>query len=485
VGPVVGGREVEQREMRVGNGVARRAARCFVVALCVMVVACSLLAAISSAATRGWSPAVAVPDLQIQDLLFGPGNVPWVVFNDEPFYGSSPHPKAPQVARLTRHYALVEPRPVPSVPGYESSVRLDINQSGVGTALSTLTPAGGGDLAPPISIGVSAWRPGKAPTQPVLLTHNAREGERASIAISASGTTAVSYTTYEEEPEPKFVLDRLTRGRIVSVHEVPIPSTDKPISTEVLAASGGGFRAEWKLKSSDYLAGVETAEVSAGGVFSPEMFVPWPYGSNSPLIADGIFRSDTRGDEVAIWPTKEPPFREGVEPVTEWDLASRSAGGTWSTPQLIGTTGREGANEIAVAITPAGRFTLLWTSAQSRQMALGGAAGAQASNPMPLQRRPTGLTERFQRLALTTTGRVVAIWNTYRDSSAEELTSIEAATSTDGIHFSKPQRISPNKRPMLGCLDQLLVPDRAGGALAWWSCENNGHRVNEYARYRP
>jgi len=481
----MGSREVEQRETRVGKGVVRRAARRLVVALCVMAVACSLLAAISSAATHGWSPAIAVGGPRIQDLLFGPGNVPWVVFNDEPFYSSSPHPRAPQVARLTRRYALVDRRPVPSVPGYESSVRLDLNQSGVGAALSTLRPAGGGDLAPPISIGVSAWRPGKAPSQPVVLTHNTREDESASIAISASGTTAVSYTTYQTEPEPKFVLDRLTGASIVSVHEVPIPSADIPISTEVLATSGGGFRAEWKLKSSDYLAGVETAEVSAGGVFSPDVFVPWPYGSNSLLIANGIFRSDARGDDVAIWPTKEPLFREGVEPAIEWDLASRSAGGTWTSPQLIGTTEGDDANQIAVVIGPTGRFTVVWTSAQPRQMVVGGAAGAQASNPTPLQTRPTGLTEGSPQLALTTTGRVVAVWNTYLDSKAEELTSVEAATSMDGIHFSKPQRISPNKRPMRGCLDELLVPDRAGGALAWWTCEHDGHQVNEYARYRP
>ncbi|MGO9760441.1 MAG: hypothetical protein ACLP1Q_04155 [Solirubrobacteraceae bacterium] len=480
----MGGREVEQRETRVDNEVVRRAARRLNVALCVIAVACSLSAAISSAATRGWSPAVSVGGPRIQDLVFGPGNVPWVVFNDEPFYGSSPHPSAPQVARLTRRYALVDRRPIPSVPGYESSVRLYVNQSGVGAALSTLTPAGGGELAPPIGIGVSAWRPGKAPSQPVILTHNVREDEGASIAISASGTTAVSYATYETGA--KFVVDRLTGGRVVSVHEVPIPSADIPISAEVLAASGGGFRAEWKLAGTmEGLAGIETTEVTADGVFSPDVFVPWPYEPGAPRVSQGIFRSDARGDEVAIWPTKEPPFREGVEPVTEWDLASKGAGGTWSSPQLIGTTGGEGANEMAVAIDPTGRFTVLWTSAQSRQMVVGGAAGAQASNPMPLQRRPTGLTERFQRLALTTTDHVVAIWNTYRDSRAEELTSVEAATSMDGVHFSKPQRISPNKRPMRGCLDELLVPDRAGGALAWWSCENDGHRVNEYARYRP
>jgi hypothetical protein len=60
------------------------------------------------------------------------------------------------------------------------------------------------------------------------MPHNAREDETASIAISASGTTAVSYTTYQMEPEPKFVLARLTGGRIVSVHEVPVPSADTP-----------------------------------------------------------------------------------------------------------------------------------------------------------------------------------------------------------------------------------------------------------------
>jgi hypothetical protein len=476
----MGGRVVEQHQI-IDNGVVRRIAGRLIVALGVVAVACSLSAAVSSAATRGWSRAVGVGGPEIQDLLFGRGDVPWVVFNDEP--GSSLHPSAPQVARLTRRYTLVDRRSVPGVTGYESSVRLDVNRSGVGAALSTLTP-GGGDLAPPIGIGVSTWQPGEAPTQPVVLTHNAREDERASIAISPSGTTAVSYTTYEMEPEPKFVLDRLTDGRIANTYEVPIPSTDRPISTEVLATSGGGFRAEWELaRGMEGLAGIETAEVTADGAFSPDVFLPWPFEPSASRVSQGIFRSDARGDEVAIWPAKEPPA--GAGPVTEWDLASRSAGGTWTTPQLIGTTGAEGAYEIAVAITPAGRFTIVWASAQSREMTVGGTAGAQASNPTPLQQHPTGLKERFQQLAQTTTGRVVAIWNTYRDSSEEELASVQAATSTDGIHFSKPQRISPNKRPMRGCLNELLVPDNAGGALAWWSCEHDGHRVNEYARYRP
>jgi hypothetical protein len=474
--------EVERCEMRVDNRVVLRAARRLIAALCVVAVACSLSAAISSAAIHGWSPAVAVGGPRIQDVVFGPEDVPWVVFNDET--GSSRHPRAPQVARLTSRYALADRRSVPGVPGYENSVRLDVNQSGVGAALSTLTPAGGGYLAPPLGIGVSAWRPGNALTRPVVLTHNVREDEGASIAISASGTTAVSYATYEMEP--KFVVDRLTGGRIVRVHQVPIPSADIPMSTEVLAASGGGFRAEWEMRRSmEGLAGIETAEVAAGGVFSPDVFVAWPYEPNAPRVSQGIFRSDARGDEVALWPATEPPFLEGVEPVTEWDLASRSAGGTWTSPQLIGTTGWEGANEMAVAIDPTGRFTVVWTSAQSRQMAVGGAAGAQVSNPAPLQRRPTGLTERFQRLALTTAGHVVVVWNTYRDSRAEELTSVEAATSTDGVHFSRPQRISANRHPMRSCLGELLVPDRAGGALAWWSCENHGHPANEYARYRP
>jgi hypothetical protein len=85
----MGSREVAQRETRVDNGVVRRAAaRRLIVALCVMAVACSLLAAISSAAGHGWSPPIAVGGPRIQDLVFGPGNVPWAVFNDEP--GSPP-----------------------------------------------------------------------------------------------------------------------------------------------------------------------------------------------------------------------------------------------------------------------------------------------------------------------------------------------------------------------------------------------------------
>jgi hypothetical protein len=476
---VMGSRREQKRATRARDGIARRATRRLIVALCATAVVCSLSAGISSAAGNEWSPAVAVGGPWIQDLVFGPGDVPWVVFGHEPFSYPPGSEVAPQIARLTSRYALRDRRRIPAVPGYESSVRLYVNHSGVGAALSRLVPICDGCLAPPEGIGVSAWQPGKAPSQPLVLTTDI--GLASEMAIGADGTTAVTYVTLQAQHT--LVVDHLREGRIVGVHEIPVPAEDRPISAEIMAASGGGFRAEWELKSFDYLAGIETSEVSSGGLFSPDVFVPWPYAPNAPLVSGGVFRSDARGDEVAIWPAKEPPFRERVEPVIEWDLASRSAGGTWSSPQLIGTTGGEGANEIAATISPAGRFTVVWTSAQSRQMVVGGVAGSQASSPVPLEKRRTGLPERFPQLALTTTGRVVAVWNTYSDSQAEELAAVEAATSIDGVHFSRPQRISPAKQPRRGCLGQLLVPDRVGGAQAWWSCENHGHRVDEYARY--
>jgi hypothetical protein len=477
----MGIRKAEKRDTRARNGIVRRATRRLIVAVCAMAIAYSLLAAVSSAAGHGWSPAVAVGGPQIQDLLFGPANVPWVVFGDEPVEGW-PLPKTtPQVARLTSRYAFVDRRRIPGVLGYESSVRLYVNRRGVGAVLSTLTPLCDGCLAPPQGVGVSAWRPGQAPSQPLVLTGNVQGG--ASIAINAAGTTAVSYATWEKEHmlvEHPLVVDRLSGGRIVGVQEIPTQVGDLPVRTQVLAASGGGFRAEWELLSQG-LAGIETAEVSAGGLFSPGVFVPWPYESNAPRVSVGIFRSNARGDEVVLWPAKEPPFREGVERVTEWDLASRSAGGTWSSPQLIGTTGAGG--DMAVTIGPTGSVSVVWPSAESRMTAVGGTAGGPVSSPAPLQPHPTGLRERFVRLAMTTTGRVVAVWHMYGRS--EESSLVEAATSKDGVHFSRPRRISLTKPPMRDCLNDLLVPDRAGGALAWWSCENGRLRVNEYARYRP
>jgi hypothetical protein len=66
----------------------------------------------------------------------------------------------------------------------------------------------------------------------------------------------------------------------------------------------------------------------------------------------------------------------------------------------------------------------------------------------------------------------------------DEILGCASKHGADKVHFSRPQRISPAKQPRRGCLGQLLVPDRAGGAIsAWWSCENHGHRVDEYARY--
>jgi hypothetical protein len=242
---------------------------------------------------------------------------------------------------------------------------------------------------------------------------------------------------------------------------------------------GGGFRAEWQLGGFYGLTGVETAEVSAGGLLSPGAFVPWPYEMNPSPISKGILRSDPRGDEVAIWLAKEPKFGEGTVPVVEWELASRAAGGSRSAPQLIGKTRGEDINETAVAITPTGRFTVVWTSAEKKQMVVGGVAGGPASSAMPLQRHPTGFTESFQKLVLTTTGRVVAIWQAESGFPISK-SFIEAATSVDGIRFSAPRRISPTH----WCRDALLVPDRVGGALASWRCER-GRRANGYACYRP
>jgi hypothetical protein len=301
--------------MTAWDGFDRRIRKYLVGALCAMGVVCFLSATPSSASAGRWSPPVAVGGPAIQDLVFGPGNVPWALFEDG--YESR---GAPQIARLTSRYLLVDRHRIPAVPGYRRSDRLYVNRKGAGAVLSNLMQDCYACLGPPMGVGVSAWRPGKAPSRPLVLTGN-RVGDP-SIAIGSTGT-------------------------------------------------------------------------------------------------------------------------------------------------------------IAVAITSTGRFTVAWTSAEKTQMAVGGVAGDSPSIAMPLQRRPTGFTERFQQLALTTTGRVVAIWQAESGFPVSK-GFIEAATSVDGIHFSPPKRISPTN----WCGDALLAPDRVGGVLVSWKCRRS-RRDNGYSHYRP
>jgi hypothetical protein len=443
------------------------------VSLCAVAVVYSLSTSASSASDGRWSPATGVGGPAIQDLVFGPGNVPWALFDNE--YGSR---AKPQIARLTSRYSLVEQHRIPGVPGYKSSDRLYVNRRGVGAVLSNLTEACNGCMGPLMGIGVLAWRPGKAPSRPLVLTGNRVAGP--SIAISSTGTIAVAFATWQAVWEKGYVLaiDRVSKGRIIGAQEIPISREDVPVDTEVVPVNGGGFRAEWQLGGFYGLTGLETAEVSASGLLSAGAFVPWPYEMNPSPISRAIVRSDPRGDEVALWPAKEPEFGKGTVPTVEWELASRMPGGSWSMPQLIGNIEGENINEIAVAITPAGRFTVVWTSAEKKQMVLGGVAGDPASSAVPLQRHPEDFTETFQHLVLTTTDRVVAIWQAESGFPISK-SFIEAATSVDGIHFSAPKRISPTH----WCRDALLVPDHVGGALASWRC--GGRRANGYARYRP
>lgn len=85
---------------------------------------------------------------------------------------------------------------------------------------------------------------------------------------------------------------------------------------------------------------------------------------------------------------------------------------------------------------------------------------------------------------MTPRDQVIASWSVKQDSSNA---TIVAATSDDGLHFSKPQRLSIGGRYIHDCENmQMLVPDLTGGALATWSCGYRPHEsINEYARYQP
>jgi hypothetical protein len=210
-------------DMTACDGIGWRVTKRLMVASCVMVVVYLLSATASSASGGRWSPAAAGGGPAIQDLVFGPGNVPWALIDDE--YGSR---AKPEIARLTSRYSLVDRYRIPGAPGYISSDRLYVNRNGVGAVLSNLTEACNGCLGSLMGIGVSAWRPGKAPSRPRVLTGNRVAGP--SIAISPAGTVAVAFATWQATWEKGYVLaiDRLSNDRIVGAQEIPVSREDVP-----------------------------------------------------------------------------------------------------------------------------------------------------------------------------------------------------------------------------------------------------------------
>ncbi len=390
---------------------------------------------------------------------------------------------------MTNRYQLVDRHRIPVVAGDETIASgLELDPSEAGDVLLELVPRCECH-APPTGVAVAPWRPGKAPGRPLILTRERYRGP--SIAINADGMADVLWAT-----EDAVAVDRVRGGRLLGEQEIRMADGHVPNSAEVLPSPTGGFLSAWELRAgrpyspSEFdLVGVDSDEARRNALFSTPVFTPWPaqnlLGFNG--VSAATLMSDGRGDQVLVWD-------EGIGGYTgtETDLyvASRRAGRRFNAPQFLGESvfGSYGAE---VAMSAAGRITLIWNPAvPSKLLVTGGYAGRRLSAPSPMWPASSGLTESEPRLVVTPRGRVIALWATQRGEYGAPIAAssvVDAATSDDGVTFTAARRISVGGRNIHGCdAPRLLTLDRAGGALAGWSCRFHRHEsVNEYARYRP
>jgi hypothetical protein len=432
--------------------------------------ACCLLSAASARA--GWQRAIATPGRSVTQVAFDAANEPWAIFQTAP---ESPGEASSFLARLTGDHRFVDIHRVPRIPGNITYVD-DLVSGVAGTGYVLMGFNVPYEKAPPIGVAVAAWRGGRI-ERPILLTPNKWRGP--SMAIDEQGTAVVLWAS-----DTAVHAARLRGGRVLGEQQLPVAGGRSVNSAEVLVGPRGGFHAYWELRAggnSFNLAALGSAQARQDGLLRAPALAAWPpsppsiYGTSEAKLV-----SDARGDQVALWDIgiERPAGRE-----VQLYAASRRAGRAFGSPQLLGEA-EGGSYGRSVAIGPTGRITILWQPAvRSRLLVSGGYAGNALTAARPVSRGARSRAESEPRVVVTARDRAIAVWTVGAGGRAITV----AATSDDGVHFTRPTRISTGGRYIEGCeRTSLLTLDRRGGAFASWSCTfRKRHTIGEYSRYRP
>jgi hypothetical protein len=86
---------------------------------------------------------------------------------------------------------------------------------------------------------------------------------------------------------------------------------------------------------------------------------------------------------------------------------------------------------------------------------------------------------------VTSRDQVIAVWERKGPEGGEG--PIKAATNKDGMHFSKPRRISKRNERITDCSSPSLTVSPTGTVLAEWECltKTPENTIDEFSRYEP
>jgi hypothetical protein len=300
------------------------------------------------------------------------------------------------------------------------------------------------------------------------------------VAINARGTAIVAF-----QNQQGLQAARLSNGQGLGVE--PLAATSQAVrSMDVFATPSDGFQASWALAN---LAGGEQPsalhEVTVGraragtdGVFSvapastiPLLLTP-PFEPPYDSAWEVELHSNIRGDQILTWGASGPAGRSDY-------VASRRVGQPFAAPQALGRP--LAVSSVQSVIGPTGRFTVMWTGSHTIEATSGEVSGA-LSAPHQVG------THGFDDLTVLPDGTTIGVW-----VHPEELLlgggSIEAATSRDGLHFTRPRVISRTTAHIKKCSGPRLLVDSKHSATAEWICQlasgsSGGTKpVVEIARY--
>jgi hypothetical protein len=429
-------------------------------------------------ASASWVPTVISRGEGYEEAAFDNHDLPWVTVVVR--YGS--REKGGNrwgIGRLLPTGRVAEVRAVPRIPheAEEEVPRLVIGPSGQGELLFEFVDRDSkSEVGEPFGIAVSSWSPDGIGSPRILargLTYES--GGLPQVAVNAAGTAVVLWSSGDSAVD----FARLSGGSLHSIRKVPLAVAPAPGSGSDVKigeikndGAGGtspaityGFRAAWIVGSN-----VETALAGPEGVFGDPLASPWIEANQAPptsLTEETMFATDGGGDQAIAWSLGSSVYE-----------SSRTVGGTFRTPQLIGH-----GFPPQLEMSEAGRVVVVHKSEPARAVVIAtGQAGQPLGSPEIVARAGPGSTISGP-APISTPDDLIITWMV---QGTKRQTGVWASVSRDGVHFSLPRKISREPRGVFYCFPHDSLLDRGGGAMILISCHGPGDGGTiEIARFRP
>ncbi|HEY7255609.1 MAG TPA: PKD domain-containing protein [Solirubrobacterales bacterium] len=219
---------------------------------------------------------------------------------------------------------------------------------------------------------------------------------------------------------------------------------------------------------------VEATVRPAGGSFSkPEMVSlpiepPIEEPSEPPVYlhlsaAEPSVAIDPAGDVVVSW-----RYFDGEDEVIE--AAERPAGGTFSEPEVISSTGID-SSETEVAMDGSGNAIAVWEEFEATESIVRASLrppGGEFEAPEDLSE--SGKSSFGPEIAMTPAGLATVVWT----RAEEEELSIQTSSRPPGGAFSAPVNVTPASENSTSPVDTDLKMNDAGDAVVAWPGRANG-----------